>query len=244
MKGPLYAIRQLPELIAKERLQYLVYAGLAVGAHGLAAIAYVSDNLVFHRILGTMNPFKIMIPLSFMGFILLSVQLSRGWFAILKKGTVKGVLHSAGLASILGLIAILIDYKIVYPADMNVALPLSLAYYPGGAFFAEIVFHLIPLTLFSILLSSVFKNADRGKAIWIAILIASLSDPVFQILDATTNNYPLWAVLVTALHVFVVNFLMLVIYRRYDFVSMLSFRLVYYIIWHVVWGNIRLSVLF
>ena len=75
-------------------------------------------------------------------------------------------------------------------------------------------------------------------------LDASLADPILQIFAAVAAGYPLWAVIVTGLHVFVINFLMLVVFRRYDFVSMLSFRLAYYIIWHIVWGNIRLRVLF
>ncbi len=244
MKEPLRSMRQFQGLASRERLHYLVYAGLAIGAAGLTAIAYFSDNLAFHRLLGTVNPFVVTIPLIFLGFILLSVQNSRHWFAVIRKGTLKGVLLSAGLASILGLIAILIDHAIVYPADMNVAFPLSLAYYPSVAFFAEIVLHLVPLTLISILLSSVFKKISNAKIIWIAILIASLSDPVFQVFDAAANHSPLWIVLVTGLHVLVINFLMLVIFKRYDFVSLLSFRLVYYVIWHIVWGAIRLRVLF
>jgi len=228
MKKPLFAVEQLP--------QYLVYAGLAIAALGLAATAYFADNLVFSRLIGAMNPFKVMIPIVLSGFVLSAFLLSRYGFAIYGKETLKGVLISAGLASILGAVAILIDYRIVYPKTMNVLFPESLAYYPSIAFFAEIVFHLLPLTLLAIIL--------RGKMLWIAILIAALADPIFQIFAAVAASYPWWAVIVTGLHVFVINFLMLVVFRRYDFVSMLSFRLFYYIIWHIVWGNIRLRVLF
>ena len=41
-----------------------------------------------------------------------------------------------------------------------------------------------------------------------------------------------------------INICQLSILRRYDFVSMWTFRLVYYAIWHVVWGELRLRVLF
>ena len=235
MKKPLFAVEQIP--------QYLVYAGLAIAALGLAITAYSSDNLVFSRLIGALNPFKVMIPIALLGFMLSAVLLRNG-FAIYGKETLKGVLISAGLATILGLVAILIDYLIVYPKTMNVLFPESLAYYPSIAFFAEIVFHLLPLALFFMLLSSIFQKADSRTIIWIAILIASLADPAFQIFASAAGNYPLWAVVVTGLHVFVINFLMLVVFRRYDFVSMLSFRLAYYIIWHIVWGNIRLRVLF
>ena len=244
MKGLASGIRQLAGLVSRERRQYHVYAGLAVAALGLAAAAYFSDNLVFHRLLGTVNPFAIVVPLIAVGFILVSVQLSRGWFAVIRKGTIKGVLLSAGLAVVLGGIVILIDLQLRYPEGMNVAFPLSLAYYPSVAFFAEIVLHLLPLTLIAVLLTSLFRGADIGRIIWIAVIVASLSDPAFQIFDAAANHSPLPTVLVTAGHVFVVNFLMLVIFRKFDLVSVVSFRLFYYIIWHIVWGAIRLGVLF
>lgn len=38
--------------------------------------------------------------------------------------------------------------------------------------------------------------------------------------------------------------LQLHVFRRFDFVSMLSLRLVYYVYWHLIWGAIRLRVLF
>jgi hypothetical protein len=34
------------------------------------------------------------------------------------------------------------------------------------------------------------------------------------------------------------------IFRRYDAVAMYFLRLVYYAIWHIGWGYVRLSVLF
>ena len=44
--------------------------------------------------------------------------------------------------------------------------------------------------------------------------------------------------------VFVIAVLQLYVFRRFDFASMYSFRLVYYAWWHILWGTIRLSVLF
>jgi hypothetical protein len=33
-------------------------------------------------------------------------------------------------------------------------------------------------------------------------------------------------------------------FRRYDFVSMYAFRVVFYLWWHVIWGSVRLRWLF
>ena len=46
------------------------------------------------------------------------------------------------------------------------------------------------------------------------------------------------------LHIFLFNVFQLLIFRRCDVVSMYSLRFVYYFIWHVVWGHIRVSARF
>jgi hypothetical protein len=42
----------------------------------------------------------------------------------------------------------------------------------------------------------------------------------------------------------VINLVQLTLFRRYDFLTMYAFRLVYYLVWHVAWGHLRLQVLF
>lgn len=46
---------------------------------------------------------------------------------------------------------------------------------------------------------------------------------------------------IAGLHVFLINLSQLMIFKRYD---LYSFRLVYYIFWHIVWGYMRLKLLF
>ena len=45
-------------------------------------------------------------------------------------------------------------------------------------------------------------------------------------------------------HVLAINAVGLWLFRRYDFVTMFGFRLMYYLVWHVLWGALRLDVLF
>jgi hypothetical protein len=45
-------------------------------------------------------------------------------------------------------------------------------------------------------------------------------------------------------HVFAFNFTEFLLYRRHGFVSMFSFRLAYYLFWHIIWGTLRLTLLF
>lgn len=246
MKVTAFNTTQFGELVSDARSQYLVYIALSTGVLILSGIIYLSDHLVFRRLIGTLNPFAIIIPTIFLGLVLFSVLISNRWFAIYQSGNLKGLLLSAVLASVFGLIIILVDHKIVYPRTINVPFPESLAYYPVVGFCVEILFHVLPVSLVMLLLGWVFKNTETEKIIWIAILIASLIEPVIQSFDllSYTNQYPLCAVLFTGIHVFAINLLQLFIFKRYDFVSMYSFRLVYYLFWHIGWGYLRLQWLF
>jgi len=46
------------------------------------------------------------------------------------------------------------------------------------------------------------------------------------------------------LHVFLINLLQLWLFKRYDLISMYSFRLAYYLLWHIGWGHVRLKLRF
>ena len=39
-----------------------------------------------------------------------------------------------------------------------------------------------------------------------------------------------------------INLTLLSIFRRYGFFAMYGFRVAYYMIWHIIWGYIRLQV--
>ena len=69
----------------------------------------------------------------------------------------------------------------------------------------------------------------------------SLIEPTYQIyMDA----YPVWAMIVVWMNLFSFNVLQLFVFTRYDFVSMYALRLVYYLFWHVIWGSLRLEIIF
>lgn len=235
---------KIKELITQEWLQYQVFLGLSIVVMGLTGIIYFTNNQPFERFIGGLNPLLAGMLIIILGGILLTFLLSQGWFAIYKKENLKGLYRSSGLAAIFGLIMILFDLKIVFPADTNILFPESLLFYPAIGFFVEILFHVLPLSILLISLTSIFKNLSYKYIIWICILIAALLDPIYQIeWMGSLNRYPLWAVAYVGLHVFLINLFQLLIFKRYDFISMYSFRLVYYILWHIVWGYIRLKVL-
>ncbi|MBI1742637.1 hypothetical protein HYR54_06160, partial [Candidatus Acetothermia bacterium] len=236
---------KIKELISNERLQYLIFIGLSIGAIGLTGILYFFNALVFQPYTGGINPFVAAAFVIVLGFISVSFLLSRGWFAIYKKGSLKGSSRFLGLAVLFASITVLIDFNVGhvgFPADMNVLFPKSLLFYPAMGFFAEILFHVVPLTILLISLTSILKKVSHKKIIWICFSIIPLVEVVYQVMPM--SHFPLWAIVVFSLNLFLFELSQLLIFKKYDFVSMYSFRLAYYLVWHIVWGYLRLKILF
>ena len=134
--------------------------------------------------------------------------------------------------------------RIVLPEDVNRPFPDSLLFYPTIGFVAEIIFHVLPLTLLLFLLTTLFKGLTFEQLIWPCVFIVALLEPIFQTSFSLSEGYPWTAVIFIALHNFLFNFIQLTLFKQYDFVTMYSFRLVYYLLWHIIWGVIRLQLLF
>lgn len=228
-----------------ERLQYLVYLGVSLVVFCFTIVLYFSEGQVFQRFLGSINPIAAFLIAIVVGFILLSFLRTKNWFVIFEKGNLVGLLPFAGLAALLGVIMIVVDTRIKFPADINILFPQSLLFYPVIAFFVEILFHVFPLTLLIAVMSSTLKNLSFNAIFWISIIIISMAEPIYQTMDmAFSKHFPVWAVVYVGLHIFLINFFQLLIFKKYDFISMYSFRLVYYLFWHIGWGYLRLLWLF
>ena len=233
------------ETFSTERFQYLVYLGVSLVVFSFTTILYFSERQVFQRFLGSVDPLAAMLTAIVVGFVLLSFLITKKWFVIFDKGNLVGLLRFSGLAALLGIIMIIVDTRIVFPADINILFPQSLLFYPAIAFFVEIFFHVFPLTVFITVLSAILKNSNFNTIVWISILIISIAEPIYQVLNmVSSKDFPVWAVAYVGLHIFLINFFQLLIFKKYDFISMYSFRLVYYLFWHIGWGYLRLSWLF
>ncbi len=238
-------VEKITGSILSDSLQYLVFTGLSLGILGFTGILYFSNKLLFQRFFGRINPLIVVLFAIILGFVLLSFLLSQKWFAIYEKESLNALLRSSGLAVLFGLIMILVDGKIVFPADINILFPESLLFYPVIGFVVEILFHVLPLTILLVVLSSTLKNVDFDTLVMICILTVALLEPIFHMMDmASSKRFPLWAVVYVGIHVFLINFFQLFIFKRLDFISMYLFRLVYYVFWHIGWGYLRLELLF
>ena len=121
--------------------------------------------------------------------------------------------------------------------------PGSLAFYPVMGYAATTVFQLVPLCAFTLALGTTARRMGHGVVIRIGMAAVSLIEPVYQVLFMAGDS-PLWALVVVGIHVYLINLVQLAVFRRFDFLSMYLFRISYYLLWHVVWGHVRLSLLF
>lgn len=234
---------QMRETVAAERVQLLILIGMSVAFVALTAAATFADQTLFERWLGRINPILASVGIAVVGGVLLLTLLSRGWFSVYTRAGVARWLWVIVPAVLLAAAMIVVDTRVAFPEDMNALLPHSLMYYPVIGYAVEILFHVLPLSILLFLLSVFLGNTRFEAIVWPAILVVSLLEPVFQA-RFSVGREPAWTVAYVAAHLLVFNLIQLALFKRYDFVTMYGFRLVYYALWHIVWGQLRLGLLF
>jgi hypothetical protein len=221
----------------------LAYLGLSAAALVLTVAISRTSAASFARFYGGAEPAVVVIAASLAGGVALAWLRSRYGFRVLRgRATLRGIAVSAALATVLAVPIVLVDTALRYPEDTNVPVPQALAFYPAVGYVAELVFQVVPLAIILLVLSPFRDRVGRDRLVWLAIGLVATLEPTFQVLFEEDPLSPLAAY--TWVHVFAISFLQLAVFRRYDFVSMLSLRLVYYAYWHILWGTIRLEVLF
>jgi len=240
-----FTMSRIGEQVCRERSQYQVIVGLSIGVVGLATVLQSSDPLIFPRFIGRTHPL-IAVPLvSALGIVLLSLLLGRGWFNIYKPEHLKWLWRCSALGALFAVVTVALDLKVVFPADINVAFPAALLFYPAIGFVVEIVFHVLPLSVLLVAGTAMTQTIGPRRVMVMAIAIVSLLEPVFQTMPmAASHHYPIWAVVFLGMHLSAFNGFQLLIFRRYDFLTMYAARLGYYLVWHIVWGQLRLQILF
>lgn len=234
----------LRDMIIRERLQYMLLLVVSLAVLAITEMLYLKDPRAFRRFLGEINPLAVFILIVVLGAVLLQVLLSRG-FAIYKEGDHKRFCLSFGLAAIFGTIIIIVDSIVRFPVDLNLLFPESLLFYPVIGYLVEILFHVLPLTVLLILLSPAEKAAQHDKIVRISIVIVAVLEPLYQmVFMGSPDWFSLWARTCVSVHIFLINLVQLLIFKQYDFMSMYAFRLIYYLIWHIGWGFVRLRVLY
>lgn len=223
--------------------QFVAYLVITLAILVLTAIQLISSRTYFARYYGSLEPVLVAMAAGVIGAGALALlRRIAGFQIVMGRTTFSGIVVSAGIATVLGVEIAVGDMIIRYPETLNVPVPQAYLFYPTIGFIAETVFHLVPLALLVLVLSPLRDRFGIERLVWIAILFTAASEPTFQILFG--GEKLTWASAYTWVHVGAIAFFQLLVFRRYDFVSMYAFRLVYYAWWHIIWGVIRLEVLF
>jgi hypothetical protein len=237
-------LKQLKETLIQNKIQNITFALIFLTIMAVTTIVCLIKPFIFQKFLGPINPILFIPLLAGIAIILLNILISHEWFNIINKGTLRGLLIAFVCASFLVLDVIFIDVAFKYPQDINILLPYSILFYPAIAFVVELLFHIIPLSLLIILFTKIFKTKDSRKVIFMSIFIVSILESVYQLLYGTPGYFPLWIVIAFGIHIFSLNFIQLTLFKKYNFFTMFAFRLIYYLFWHILWGSLRLELLF
>jgi len=76
----------------------------------------------------------------------------------------------------------------------------------------------------------------------ICIVVVAVLEPTYQ--ASHMSGFPIWSIIAVWTNLFLFNLTQLVIFKKYDFLSMYLARLIYYFVWHIAWGFNRLNLLF
>lgn len=218
------------------RRDYLVFwlSGL-VAATTAGALLLIEPD-AFEQYLGPINPILVVVVAAVAGGGSLRLLEARAWWSAGASSEVRrGILLSTSAALAFASVAIAIDIWLGFPPDLNVGWPRSLLFYPAIAFVAEVGFHILPLALLTILTRWRFTRPGR---VWAGVLAVASLEAAFQVsLGSGLDVF-------VGVHLFAIGVYELLVFRRFGYIPMIWFRLAYYIIWHVLWGHVRLDLLF
>lgn len=220
----------------------ITLAAITAFALFCSTIVFLLDPQSFERFLGSLHPLLAFLTVSCIAVFCYSLFLKRGWLVVIRPVPARLIAVLVGLAVLFAAMAIAVDVIAPFPEEMNVAFPVSLFFYPAMAFLAETVFHLVPLVVLLLLFD---RMSGDGRWIWPALLLTATIEPVFQVVLAAPENAglslrDLWV----GFHVLAINLVLVILLNRFGFLVAYSFRVAYYLLWHVAWGFLRMQVLF
>jgi hypothetical protein len=231
------------KLYKKNKEQFRAYILLSIMIIFQVVFLNALNPLIFKRFFGDTSSVLVFTAVTILGFMLF-LFLNRDNSFYIVNNSCKNRISYAFLAAFLFFIPIvIIDLKIPFPENINVSFPESIFFYPAMGFFVEIIFHLFPLLLLYNLIKILKIKASRDFIIWTCIIIVSIAEPLFQY-RLSGESVSVFKDLYVFLHLYLINIASLVLFKKYDFISMYFFRFFYYILWHIIWGAIRIEIIF
>ena len=137
------------------------------------------------------------------------------------------------LGTLLALPPIAIDLLTGFSRNMNVPIPAAFLFYPAVALLADVLFHLLPLAALT------WMSQGKVRIVWLFAPVV-FTEPIFQAANATGPTIQTWLVFA---NVSLISAAQLWVFWRHGFGAMIALRLVFYFVWHIVWGVARLALL-
>jgi hypothetical protein len=131
------------------------------------------------------------------------------------------------------------------PSGDHLYYPASIPFFAYGAIFLEILLRLFGVTLIAWLIGELLLFGHlRNMAFWIGNVVMSLYEPLPQIWEDLQRVERPEQAAVTVVNwgfhpLFLANLLTGYLYRRFGFLSAVLFRMSFYAVWHVGYGNFR-----
>lgn len=215
-----------------------LFAMFSIAAVVLTAWQAEVDRSVFARFLGAVNPTGAMILAALVGVVAVAYLQGNSDFTMLGPGeSSDAVSIIAWAVPVLAASAIGADLVLRFPEDANVAVPDALRFYPAIAVFVESTLHLVPI---AVLVALFGMPTGLDVTFWRIAVPVALVEAVLQAVYATSIGTSIFS----AVQLTVFGVVQVWIFWRFGFAWMLGFRLAYYALWHVVWGVVRLELLF
>jgi hypothetical protein len=155
------------------------------------------------------------------------------------------LLVSALLGLALGLLAVATDLRTHWAGraaaehgqpSIHIDFPASALVYPGGAVIVEVLYRLLPLPLLLWLISSLaLRGRGREQTFWALALLLSLVEPLSQ--DLSLGQFGTGVMAAVFVQDYALNLSQAALFRRSGFLAAIALRVVFYLVWHVAYGN-------
>jgi hypothetical protein len=204
----------------------------------IVLVALGSD--AYETVLGIARPVAPVAAAAGLGFLGWMLVSRRSWIPA-GTGGLAGYRPALVIGLALPIPAIIVDGLGGFARELNAPAPDSFLFYPSVAVVAELVFHVAPLAI-AAMLATVFHRAGRAFQ-FLGFGAAVAIEPVLQVVWGRELS-PGWANAYVGVHVLAFNVVGVYLLRRFGILRVILYRLSYYLVWHVLWGYLRLDLIF
>lgn len=207
----------------------------------VASIVLVMMGSKAHvSVLGIAHPLGPMMAVVGLGFAGWLVLARKSWIPAQTEG-LGGYRPAALIGVALPIPVIIVDWLGGFERGINAPPPDAFLFYPSIALVAEFVFHIAPLTVAAIPAFFIHRAERALKFCGLGAAVAI--EPILQVVWGAEIS-PGWANAYVGVHLLAFNVVGVYLLRRFGILRVLLYRLSYYLVWHILWGYIRLDLLF